>query len=74
MRITEYILSEDMVVDQSNNKTLPAGSFVKPIDPYWLPQHIKDTSNFKWMNKETQVFCYTALGMVLIPWEKLRAI
>lgn len=46
---------------------LPEGAFVSPIDPYYLPRHIKEHSSYKWFDPETHVHCFTRWGIILIP-------
>lgn len=48
-------------------KTLPSGSFVRPISEQYVPQHILDDPRWEDADLSTDVFCYTKIGIVLIP-------
>lgn len=71
-----YVLMEAVAVtkDAFDEKILNPGEFVRPINSRYLPQHIKDTMAFKWHDPERDVFCYTKLGIVLIPIDKMRRV
>ncbi len=73
IRMEEYVLIEDFQytpLGTYDTKVLPAGSFVKPISERWLPQHVKD--EMRWYDPQVEVYCYTRVGMVKLPWSKLR--
>lgn len=55
-------------------KTLPVGTFVRPIDPVYLPAHIKETTDYKWLNPKTEVFVYCSHGIVLLPLSLIRRV
>jgi len=76
MRTPEYVIDKEYTIYSgiARDKVLPAGAFVKPIDPYWLPKHIKDSNEFKWANPKTEQFCYTHFGIVLIPLNLIRRV
>ena len=52
-------------------QTLPVGSFVRPIDPYYLPKHIKEKASgtgFTWgVNLGTHSWYFTHYGIVILP-------
>lgn len=53
---------------------LPVDAYVRPIELHYVP---KDTlerlgRTVEWMNHELEVVCYTRLGMVIIPRDKLQ--
>lgn len=54
-----------------SEKILPKGSFVRPIEPKYLPSHITETGTFKWFNPDKEVFVYCAFGIICIPSELL---
>lgn len=78
MRVQEYMTKEDCSINVNfgGNKTLEAGSFVKPINEYYLPRHVKDSEQFqRWCynkNHETWVYCF--YGIVLIPTKVIREV
>lgn len=55
-----------------DSRTLPAGSFVRPIELKYVPAHILDDEQWRWFNKEREVFCFTRYGIIPIPKEYLR--
>lgn len=68
MKMPDYRTIEDCVLKGdffSDSKTLPAGSYVKPIDWYWLPAHIKE--QYKHYDRHTMLICYTRYGIFPIP-------
>lgn len=64
-----YILDEDFVYydDNRNAQTIQAGEFVRPINIEYVPKHVLEDGRWWGYNKETDVFCYTRFGMLLIP-------
>lgn len=74
MKTPDYVLNEEVKIMDSllNEKVLPAGSFVKPIEPYYLPKHIKDQTSFHWFDPRTEAYCYTFYGIVMIPLRSIR--
>lgn len=54
-------------------KTIPAGTFVRPIEYQYVPKHVKEddrwTRNF---NPETEIYCHTSYGMVPVPRKSIR--
>jgi len=76
MAIPTYITVRDyIVIDRGGGEQpLPAGSFVKPIELTYLPVHIKESKDYKYFNKEIDVFCYTHYGLVLLPLKLIRKV
>jgi hypothetical protein len=74
VKVPEFVLSEDHRITTSilDIKIIPAGSFVKPIQYCYLPQHIKDAN--KWHDPTKQIFCYTSEGIISIPLNIIREI
>lgn len=73
MRLPTYMLQEKYEIPDSDN-ILPQGAFVKPIDDYYLPKHIKETNNYYWRNKEEVVYCYCHFGIIQIPRRLIRTV
>lgn len=75
MKIPEYRTIEDCMVfvDGKESKKLLKGSFVKPIEFCYIPQHIKDRPGVKRYNTQTDVYCYTQFGLVSVPRVNLRS-
>lgn len=57
-----------------DTKTLPAGTFVRPITTRYVPQHIIDKTEWRSFNEEKEVFCYTRFGMFAIPKAIIREV
>ncbi len=76
MKVADHITKEEYKISDGmySSKTLPVGSFVKPIHEYYLPRHIKDSNEFKYWNRETHVFAYCHYGIVLIERRIIREI
>lgn len=74
MSTPDYVVDENVVFTNFNGDTLtlPAGSFVKPIDFYYIPAHIKITFDWRVFNKDTHIFCYTRFGIIPIEKKKIR--
>lgn len=70
-----YVLMEDVYVILSvESKKLDVGSFVRPINIYYLPQHIKDNPRLYPINLKTHTYCFTFYGIVAIPLDKIRKV
>jgi hypothetical protein len=68
-----YVITEThtfTAVGGSNSRTLPAGAFVRPIEVRYLPKHILD--RHRWYNIDSEVFVFTAYGIILIPRSIMR--
>lgn len=55
-------------------KILPANSFIKLIEPIWLPTHIKESTDFRWFKPEREVFVYCHFGIIIIPLSNIRRV
>lgn len=73
-RVPDYVITEDysFTFDRTDTKTLPAGSFVKPIELVYVPKHVVEQDRWRGFNKAKDVFCYTRLGIVSIPRKIIR--
>lgn len=69
MKTPDYVLTD---VFTYKDGTLPAGTFVKPIQYCYLPQHVKDDGRWGYVSLEDNVFCYCSLGIVPIPRKIVR--
>jgi hypothetical protein len=68
MKIQEYVLKEEFIIGRSlDSKTLPAGSFVKPMNISYLPKHCLQASSHLYFDAYTHVYCYTHYGFLPIP-------
>ncbi len=46
--------------------TLPAGSFVKPIELRWVPKHVLENRDF-WYSPQNDIYVYCRFGIIPIP-------
>ncbi len=75
MRVQDYVTIEATSVSVgADSKRLEAGSFVKPIDIYYVPKHIKEDVKFLGWNLDKYVFCYTHWGITLLERSNLRTV
>lgn len=47
--------------------TLPIGSFVRPLDISYVPKHVLEDPEWRYFNKDLEMFCYTSKGIFVIP-------
>lgn len=75
-RAPTYVTINDHVIYEgiSGNKILPAHSFIRPIDWYYVPTHVMDDTKFKYANKEKEIICYTRYGMILLSRDNVTTI
>lgn len=77
MATPDYVLIEDHTVlkdDQWNKLVIPAGTFVRPIEKTYLPQHVKDSVEYKYHLPMIDIFVYSRYGIFPIPKRKVRRI
>ncbi len=72
-----WVTTAELVVSVGGSaKSLPPQSFVRPISWTYLPSHIQrleeDKSVYLKMDPDTQTYCYTHYGIVLLYWKDLR--
>lgn len=67
MKVQEYILKEAYSFGPLNDqRTLPSGSFVKPMNIAYVPKHCLKDNQFNY-HPETDQFCFTRYGFIPIP-------
>jgi hypothetical protein len=76
MSTPDYVLTEDhtMLTMSWDKKVVPAGTFVRPIEYAYVPKHVKDQPLNKLYDNNTEVFCYTPMGIILLPRRLIRRI
>lgn len=77
IRTPNYVLTEAINVSSSDGrqaKELPAGSFVRPIQPCYVPKHITEGAVGRYFNEKNEVYVYTRYGIVTIPKSYLRQV
>ena len=69
-----YVLTEAVSIRGGPNGsyTLPARSFVRPIDPRWVPQHVIE--KYPYFNKELECFVYCKYGIIVVRTNQLRGV
>lgn len=65
-RTSNYRLNTAVIlqVDKNNSKVLEAGSYVRPIDLQYVPDHVTD--RWKYFSESSEVFAYTKFGIIPI--------
>lgn len=68
-RTSNFILIQSYTYEcgKYDTKTLPAGTFVRPIDLSYIPEHILEDKRWIPHNNLKDVFCYTKYGILPIP-------
>lgn len=51
--------------DHSDVQELPVGSYVRPIEECYVPEHVKEAN--KYFHRSTETYCYTKFGIATIP-------
>ena len=76
MATPNYKTNRDYSVNVWNpdSATLPKDSFVRPIDPYYLPRHILESSTHKGFNPRTETYVYCRVGIIIIPTDIMRKV
>lgn len=75
MATPDYVLTkgfEHKIDLHTDPVVLKAGSFVRPIEYRYLPNHIKDTNDCRINEWSGKIYCYTHYGLIPIPQELLR--
>lgn len=66
-RTPNYRLNRALAVktDSRDSQYLPPGTYVRPIEPCYVPEHVKDANpNF---SPSSEVYIYTKYGIVVAP-------
>jgi hypothetical protein len=71
-RSSNYRLKEDFYFGSTygsyqDGKKLPAGTYIRPIDLSYVPNHVINDQRWRHFNSELEVFCYTRFGIIPIP-------
>jgi hypothetical protein len=68
-----YVLTEEVkCLNGAEWRSLPAGSFVRPILLRYLPQHILDAPGHTWFDPSVSVYCFTRYGIIPVEKNKIR--
>lgn len=74
-RTPNHVLTVDFSYGEGgmyDRKTIPAGTFARPIELAYIPQHVLDDPRWQYFSKETEVFVYTRYGIIPVPRRILR--
>ena len=72
MRI-EYVLMIDVEFGPfAADSTLPAGSYIYPIEDRYVPPHCKTSTKAARYWPDRDVFCYTKYGIIPVPMDAIR--
>jgi len=76
MKTPDYVLSVNFKKLDSNwdSVTIPAGTFVRPISECYVPKHVKENHMNMQMRTPDDVYCYTPMGIILIPLAIIRRV
>lgn len=70
---THITTKEVSVQDRAGgHQTLPSGSFVQPINVYYIPKFLKDKHPL--LDQKTHCFCYTHYGIVVLARSEFRKV
>lgn len=77
MRVDEFVTTEDFQwlegAGGGEPKILPSGAYIKPLDAYYLPQHVKERlRNVLWPVIINPVAVYCRFGIVWVPARIIR--
>lgn len=74
VKTENYMLPDAVsVINHRGEKiTLPAGSYVKPVSPQYVPKHITENSQWAFFNSTLETFVYCRFGFVVIYKSQLR--
>jgi len=74
MKLPEYRLREDHMIltDMWDIKTVPKGSFVKPLSLNWVPKHVLEKHPF--FDPNNEIFVYCKFGIVSVYKNKIEEI
>lgn len=69
-----YVMDKQFVhsLGKGDEITIPAGSFIQPLEFRYVPSHIKE--EYSWVDKNHEQFCFTKWGIIPIPKRLLRII
>lgn len=73
-RTPDYVMVEDYVPPAGQEKMVPKGAFIRPVDWYYLPRHIKDANDYSYYltNRDEYCYCFTRHGLMVVPIKKFR--
>jgi hypothetical protein len=77
MKLQDYCTKEEYQYYRSGGLepiVLPAGTFVKILEPIYLPRHIKESDDYKYYKPETQSWVYCHFGIIVLPDKIIRKI
>lgn len=74
MKTPDYITTAEHQVRSgtSDTRTLPAGSFVRPVSYQYVPKHVQEDPQWRYCDKDTYVFVYCRWGFIMIPKTGIR--
>ena len=74
IKTPNYALTEAHYIPMGSldAKTLPAGSFVRPIETRYVPAHVLESKLGKTFDEKLEIMCYTRFGIVPIPKNIIR--
>lgn len=76
MGTPNYVMTKDyriFVVGKQEYRTIPEGTFVRPIEQCYIPKHTKDIWD-KWFTPVLEVYTYSTYGILPIPRKYIRQV
>lgn len=69
MKTPNYVLTQ--AHNYSNGagdpRTLPEGSFVRPIIPAYVPKHVLEEPRNRGFDPKTELFIFCRFGIIIVP-------
>ena len=75
VKTPNYALTEAYSCTSNNGgdyKVLDAGTFVRPIELRYVPKHVVEDHRWRYFNPAEQIFCFTSIGIVPIPRDRIQ--
>lgn len=76
MGTPNWILTEEQIFREypHDERVLPKGMFVRPVDIKYVPKHVLEDPRWKFMHPPTEVFIYCRYGFFVVPKDKIRKV
>lgn len=74
IRTPNFVLEEDYVFSEGayDKKTVPAGTFVRPIEIQYVPKHCTEDDRWRNLDMTKYVYCYYSGGIIPFPKSSVR--
>ncbi len=67
-RTPNFVLNKSVTLyyGPQDERVLPSGTFVRPVQTCYLPKHVLEHPMWKWFNPDHEVFVYTRYGILAV--------